>query len=262
MHAEVARLDLRLRRRSLIWYAVGMAVYAFLIVAMYPAMKADTGLESLAADNPTLMALFGVSGSLTSPVGWVNGNLYANFLPLLLLLITVAYGAAAVAGQADEGALGLVATLPLSRARLVAEKAGALVVLALPLSAVTLTCVLLGREYDLNLAVGPLVGTTAAATLLAVDFGLLALLIGALTGSRGLALGLSSAVAAASYLVSSLAPAVHAFNTVRGVSLFYWAVGDGQLEHGPSGLAWAVLLVVGAALLVGSVVAVRRLDIP
>ena len=50
--------------------------------------------------------------------------------------------------------------------------------------------------------IGPLVTTTAGVALLGIDFGLLAMALGAATGNRGEALGLASGVAAASYLVS------------------------------------------------------------
>jgi ABC-2 type transport system permease protein len=150
---ELTLMDLRLRRRSMLWYAVGMAVYAFIVVAMYPSMKNDTALSNLTQSNKTAAALFGVTGSLTSPVGWTNGNLYANFLPLLVLLLTVGYGANAIAGQSEEGILGVLVALPLSRRRLVLEKAAALVVIALPMALATMAVILIGPHYQLHLGV-------------------------------------------------------------------------------------------------------------
>lgn len=261
MHTDIARLDLRLRRRSIAWYAAGMAVYAILIVAMYPTVESDSSLEALTTDNPQLLALLGVTGSLTSPTGWVSGNLYANFLPLLVLLLTISYGAASFAGQSEEGTLGLVATLPVSRRRLVLEKGAVLALIALPLAVVTMACVYAGRNFDLDLSMWAVLGTTAAVVLLGVDFGLVALLIGVVTGSRGLALGLAAAVAAASYLISSLAAVVGWAHTLRPVSLFYWAVGDNQLATGPSAAAWTVLVLVAASLLGATLATVDRLDI-
>ena len=49
--------------------------------------------------NSTVAALFGATGSLTSPTGWLNANIYSNFLPLVVLLLTIGYGASAIAGQ-------------------------------------------------------------------------------------------------------------------------------------------------------------------
>ncbi|TDW29814.1 ABC transporter permease subunit [Cryobacterium psychrophilum] len=262
MRSDIARIDLRLRRRSMIWFAVGLAAYAYLIVAMYPLVKSDQSLGSLTADNPTVAALLGVSGSLTSPVGWINGNLYTNFLPLMILLVTIGYGASSLAGQSEAGSLGLIATLPISRRSIVQQKALALALLALPLTLVTLACILIGRFYDLSLPIGAVVGTTFAVWLMCVDFGLAALLIGVLSGSRGLAMGLASAIAAASFLISSLAPIVDAVHSIRWMSLFYWAVGSNQLTDGPTVIAWVVLGAVAALLLVASVLLVDRMDIP
>ncbi len=261
MRTDVAQIDLRLRRRSMLWFAVGLGIYTFLIIAMYPAVKSDASLGALTADNPTVAALLGVNGSLTSPTGWVSGNLYANFLPLMILLLTIGYGASSIAGQSEDGSLGLVATLPISRRRLVRQKTLVLTLLAVPLAIVTMGLILLGRHYDLMLPTGAVVGTTVAVLLLGVDFGLVALIIGVLTGSRGLALGLTSALAAASYLVSSLAPVVSWAHTVRPASLFYWAVGSDQLTAGPSTASYLVLALVGVGLHLAAVALIGRLDI-
>ena len=45
MTAEIARYDLHNRRRSTIWYAVGMALYMLVIVVLYPSFKHSTELE-------------------------------------------------------------------------------------------------------------------------------------------------------------------------------------------------------------------------
>jgi ABC-2 type transport system permease protein len=261
MSPELALMDLRLRRRSMLWYAVGMAVYAFIVVAMYPSMKNDTSLSNLTEGNETAAALFGVSGSLTSPVGWTNGNLYANFLPLLVLLLTIGYGANAIAGQCEEGILGVLATLPLSRRRLVLEKTAALVVIALPLALATMAIVLTGPHYQLHLGVWPVIGTTLTVVLLGIDFGLLALAIGTMTGRRGVALATASALAAATYLVSSLAPVISWAHTIRYISPFYWAIGDNQLGGGPSATAILILTGIAVALLAATLAFVQKLDI-
>ena len=261
MPVDVARLDLRLRRRAMIGYTAGIAVYVFVIVALYPAFKDATSLNELASGDPTLGALFGLSGSLTSPSGWLNANIYANFLPLVILLLTVGYGAAGVAGQDEDGTLSLQVTLPHSRRAILGQKIATLVLQALPVAVATLLLVLLGRSFDLALSAGALVGTTLGVLLLGIDFGLLALLVGALSGSRGTALGIASAVAATSYLIGSLAPVTHWIHPLRVASLFYWSVGDDQLVRGLSAASAAVLTCVGVALAVAAALAFDRLDV-
>jgi len=259
--AQVTRLDLRERRRSLIFYPLGLAVYALIIVALYPTFKDDSGLASLSEDNSTLMALFGASGSLTSPVGWVNANLYTNFVPLIILLVTIGYGASALAGQNENGILGLIATLPVSRAQLVVAKIAAMGTLAVPVSAATFVCVLVGRSFELPIGIGALIGVTVAIVLLGLVFGVLSLAVGAATGSRGSALGITAALATACYLISSLAPAITWVHQIRFVSPFWWATGAGQLGTGVGLGDFAALVGTILVLIAVAIAAARRMDI-
>jgi ABC-2 type transport system permease protein len=258
---DITRLDLRLRRRSLYGYALGLGVYVLVIVALYPSFENDTSLDQLTANGSTLAALFGATGSLTTPDGWLGANVFANFGPLILLVLGIGYGASCLAGQDEDGTLGLVVTLPVSRRRVVLQKAAALVVLSVCAGAATLAAAFVGRAFDLTVAPSALIGVTAGMVLLGIDFGLVAMWIGAATGSRGMALGVASAFAAASYLVSSLAPVVSGMRPARYASLFFYAVGDGQLRTGLP-VAWAGVL-VGVAVVagVGSVLAFDRLDV-
>ncbi len=98
-------------------------------------------------------------------------------------------------------------------------------------------------------------------TLLGLVFGTLALLIGAATGSQGLALGLTSAAAAIAYLVNSLSPVIGWLRPTRYLSPFFYAVGDHQLEHGLP-LAWAAVLIgVTVVFAVAAVAAFDLLDV-
>lgn len=261
MTTETLMLDLRLRRRSTIGYAIGMALYVLVIVALYPSFKDDASLDDFTKGNSTLAALFGATGSLTSPIGWMNANVYSNFLPLIALVITLGYGAWCIAGQDESDVLSLVVTLPRSRRAILAQKSAAMALVALPAVVATLLVTLVGRAFDLDLDVGPLVGTSFVVLLLAIDFGALAMLIGALTGARGEALGISSAVAAAMYLISSLAPVTDWIAPLRYFSLFYWSIGNGQLENGITIGQVGVLVAVAAGLLVAAAFAFDRLDV-
>ena len=102
MRADIAVIDLQLRRRALLSYSVGMALYALVIVALYPQFKGATSLDQLTKNGSAVAALFGATGSLTSPSGWLDANIYENFLPLIMLLITVGYGASCIAGQDED----------------------------------------------------------------------------------------------------------------------------------------------------------------
>ncbi len=261
MRADVATIDLRLRRRALLSYVAGMVLYALVIVALYPQFKDSASLDALTKNGSTLAALFGATGSLTSPSGWLDANIYENFLPLIMLLITIGYGATCIAGQDEDGTLSLTAVLPVSRDAVVLQKVGALALQAMLLAIATMLCVVVGRQFDLSIPIAHLTGLTLGVALLGIDFGLCALAVGSITGSRGTALGVTAALAACSYLVSSLSPVIAWIHPARYFSLFYWSVGDQQLANGLSLVSAVVLVVVGAGLTVTAIAGFRRLDL-
>jgi ABC-2 type transport system permease protein len=246
-NTEITTLDLSFRRKALVGFTVGLALYVLVVVVLYPSFKNSSELDNLTKNSPGVASLFGISGSLTSPVGWMNANVWVNFFPLILLLLTIGYGASAIAGQEKDGPLELVLSLPFSRRRVVLQKVAALCVQAAILCGLTLLTVLAGRWFDLRFGTWEVITASVGVLLLGIDFGLLALAIGAATGNRGLALGIASAAAAASYLVSSMAPVVAWLDPARYVSLFYWSVGNNQLQYGLRAGGLGVL--VGVALL-------------
>jgi ABC-2 type transport system permease protein len=257
--ANVTRLDLRLRRRSTIWYAAGMAVYTLVVVVLYPSFRHQTSLNSLSGS--TAAALFGITGPLTSPGGWLNANIYGNFFPLIMLLLTVGYGAAAVAGQDEDGTLALVTALPIRRRAILLQKAGAMTVQALLLAVAVAVCVVIGRGFQLSISPADTIAVSVALVLMGLDFGLITMAVGAATGRRGTALGAGAGLAAASYLVSSLASAISGIRPARYLSLLYWSAGNDQISRGVSAADFAVLLAVGMAALVAAVVIFRRADL-
>lgn len=261
MGIEIAKLDILLRRRSMIGYTIGLALYALVVAALYPAFKHTNSLDTFVAHDKAAAAVFGVSGSLSSSGGWLNGNLYANFFPLIALLMTIGYGAAALAGQNEEGTLCLIATLPVQRRRIAVEKCTAMALQALLLSAAVAGCVIAGRSFELTTSARQALTTSGAVLVMALDFGLVAMAVGSLTGSRTTALGITSALAAASYLISSLSSVVAWIRPARFASLFYWSVGDNQISRGVSVADGAVLLLVAVAGLCAAVIAFSRQDL-
>lgn len=261
MRAEVLRLDMVTRRRVTVGYTAGMAVYALVIVALYPSFEHSTGLDSLTKNSPTMAALFGAIGSLTSPSGWLAVNLYANFFPLVVLLATVGYGAACIAGQDEEGTLAMVVTLPIRRRRITLEKVVAMVAQAAVIVVVVTVVLGFGHFFHITVGLSNLVGTSLGVLLLGLDLGLVALVVGAATGSRGVALGVASAIGALSYLINSLAPVVAWVRPARFGSLFYWSVGNSQLTSGLSLGDFAVLVGSALALTALSALSFDRLDL-
>ncbi len=261
MRTDVARLDLHNRWRLTLAYTVGMTLYMLVIVLLYPTFRHSSELNKLASGSSGVAALFGINGPLTSPAGWVNANAYTNFLPLIMLLLTIGYGAAAIAGQDDENTLGLLVVLPLERRRILGQKIAAMVAQALILAVAVAACVYVGRGFKLALDPWNVATASLAVLALGIDLGLIALAVGAATGSRGGAIGVATALASVSYLVSSLAPVVHWVRPLRFASLFYWAIGNDQLAHGAGLASFAVLVGVALVAALAAAIAFTSLDV-
>lgn len=259
MLASVARLDLRLRRRSTFWYATGMAAYALVVVVLYPSFKHQTSLNDLSGS--TAAALFGITGNLTSPEGWLNANIYSNFFPLIMLLLTVGYGAAALAGQDEDGTLALVTTLPIRRRSILLQKAATMALQALLLGVAVAICVVIGRGFQLSVGPTTIIAVSVAVVLMGLDFGLITMAVGLVTGRRGTALGVGAGLAAASYLLSSLASTISGIRPGRYLSLFYWSVGNDQISRGVNAVDFAVLTIVALTALTAAMIAFRKADL-
>ena len=133
----------------------------------------------------------------------------ANFFPLIILLMTIGgQGRVPSPDRRRTATSKLALSLPFSRRHVVAQKIGTLTLQALILCFFTFLAVLTGRWFELDFGIWELTTATVGVLLLGIDVGLLALDIGAGTGERGVALGVASTVAAASYFVSSMAPVI------------------------------------------------------
>jgi ABC-2 type transport system permease protein len=141
------------------------------------------------------------------------------------------------------------------------QKASAMTLQALLLAAAVTVCVVIGRGFQLTVGAGDAVAIAVALTVMGVDFGLIAMAVGAATGRRGTALGIAAGLAAASYLLSSLASAITAIRPGRYLSLFYWSVGNDQISNGVSAADFAVLVLSGLCALSIAVVAFGRADL-
>ena len=259
MPADVTWLELRLRRRSMIGYAAGMALYTLVVVALYPSFKGSTSLDSLSGS--TAAALLGVTGQLTSPGGWLNANIYGNFFPLIMLLLTIGHGAACLAGQDEDGTLALVATLPVPRRAILLQKLAAMALQALLLAAAVTACVLIGRGFQLAASPADAVATSSRSSSWDWTSGWSPSPPGRPPAAGARPSASPPRLAAASYLLSALASTIPAIRPARYLSLFYWSAGNDQISQGVSAADYAVLIAVGLCALGAAVIAFRRADL-
>jgi ABC-2 type transport system permease protein len=233
-------------------------------LSVYPAMKTQTGVDDIWDKMPEAMqAMFGVSGGLdfTSGAGYLRGEVFGFTLPLLFLVLGIGAGAAAVAGDEEQGALGLVLAQPVRRSHVVIERFAAIVCsVGVVAGSVLATIVVGGALVGLHVGLSAVVAGVASTALLSFLFGALALAVGAVTGRRGTALSVAAGLAVFAYLCDSLATLTDVLKPLQVVSPFHWAPPGTLIAGGsPWGLGW---LAVGTTVLVAVAAwALERRDI-
>lgn len=245
-------------RRALCWWSLGLIAMTALMVSVYPSVRDNPELNKLVDDYPDAFKAFlglGESVDYTSPVGYLNSELFSFMVPLLLLIAAVGAGARATAGEEERGTLDLLLANPLSRRRLVLDKLAALAAEVSTLALVLWLALLVGATaVGMNVSAVHLAAATAAAALLALAFGAVALFLGAASGRRGIAIGVTAAGAVAAYLLNSLAELVGFLKPFRVASPFYHYAANDALRAGLAaehvGVLVGLAVVAGAAALV------------
>lgn len=249
------------RRRSLLAWSLGLVSLIALILAYWPSVRGNDELDRFIRELPeAVRALTGEVG-LATPAGYLNGELFAFMVPVLVLVVAIGMGARAVAGEEERGTFELLLSMPISRQRVLLEKvAGGLVVL-LSLGVVLGTALVVGaRVAGMDIAASRLVAATVAVIALSLPFGALALLLGCITGARGASIGVTAAAAVAAYLLDALAPFSTLLAPYGKLSPFRWYDSAAVLEHGIRWGCLALLVALASVFVTAAAFALQQRD--
>jgi ABC-2 type transport system permease protein len=240
MFANVVLKTLRDQRRGLVGWGIGIAGLVIGMGAVWPMMRAMPDLEKFFANYPKGMRdLFNIDAMITGS-GFFNAELFSLMLPILFLAFAIRRGARLVAGEEQAGTLDTLLATPLSRIRVLLDKAAALGIAVCLLGLVCLVATTVASAlFGMRIPAGEIAGASASMALLGLLHGWLALAVGAATGRRSLALGASGAVAAGGYVLYALSKLVEGMRGWAAVSPFQLAIGHGPLGGSlPLGYLW------------------------
>jgi ABC-2 type transport system permease protein len=249
-------------RRSGFWWGVGILALALVSVAFWPSLEGNEALTSLTKSSKSLMAAFGAENFAT-PAGYLDGQMYALMLPLLLSGLAIATVTALTAGDEDAGRLELVHALPVTCSAVwLARLAAATAVLAIVTAVTALVVAVTLQPFSLSdIAITRIIVVTFACGALGLFHGAVGYAVAGSGGSRALAAGVSIAVLVVGYVASYLLPLSDALKGFRKASPWYWAIGTQPVTDGISASWMALLLGVTAVLVAWGTVAVNRRDL-
>ena len=254
------------RRKSIFWWMLGLAALAAVTVAFFPAIRDDAeSFESLFDSfSPELLAIFGIDdhSALLTATGLINSRIYAGIGPVILAVLAITIGTAAIVGEEERGTLNLLLAQPVSRTYVVVQKTvAAAVLLAVPISAIFLTLSALNPVIGLDLEFTGLLAANVTLWLFALAFYMFTLAISAVTGSRSITIGAAAGTTAALFFINGLAPLVESIAWIQKLTPFYWLQNPNPLANGFDIAAIAIFVVISAVLLGVAIWSLERRDI-
>lgn len=228
--AVVFRKSMYDQRRTLIYWALGIAALMLLMALLWPTVRDVYDETVLQAYPQELREVFGLD-TFGSGAGYLNVEVFSIMLPIVFIVFGIGRGARLIAGEEREGVLEPILVTPASRTRILLEKAAALAVgvvaLGIALFAVTLVGSLL---VDMEVPVGDAAIGALSMTLLGLYAGWLALAIGAATGRRDRAIAGASIILIAAYVLHVVGALVDEVEPWRIVSPITQAIAEGPLN--------------------------------
>jgi len=260
--SQLVRSSLRALRRSTLWWAAAVVGFSALNLAFWPSLRDSAALSELEGMSDDLLAAFGAQ-HLSTPAGYLDGQMYALMLPVLLSIMVVASVTAITSGDEGAGRSELLHVLPITRREIwVARLVAALLQLAAVTATLGLVVVFLRSPLSMEeVPIERIVAATIACGLLAMFHAVLAWSAGALGRSRPACVSVAIGVLVAGYLMDFVIPLARSLRGIRRASPWWWAIGDQPVSDGIRA-GW-LLLLVATTLAVAAVgaVAVERRDI-
>jgi ABC-2 type transport system permease protein len=250
-------------RWTLLWFALGIALYTLLIAAFWPTAKNNAALFAayIAQLPDAFTRAFGIA-DITHFEGFIGGELLNFMWPLIVLVFVIMSASSFVAGEIDRGTVEWWLSVPAPRWRLLAAKEVALLLGIAVLAAITIGVVALaGRVAGESLSGGGLLGMGLVLASLCVAVGGYTALFSALLSSRGSAAGLAAGVTLASYLAGVLSGISRDFEWLKYVALTSaYHPQQALLAGGAEPGEVTILVALGVACALASLAAFQRRD--
>lgn len=255
------------RRRSLMGWAIAIVGITAFSLAVYPSIRDASEFDDFIDSLPKAMQQsLGLDAGVlfTSAPGYLQSRLFASFLPVLAVVFAVGVGTRALGTSEEEGSLELLLTNPVTRRRVLVERAGGMLALVVAFGVVSAVAVLVlapmfGALDGVDIA--GLLGACAAVTALGLLHASAAFAAGAVWGRRGRSIAIGSAMAVGGYVIQVVAAAAEAVRPLRWLSPWHWLLAHNMLVEGVDWVAVTLPVVVSVVIVAAGAVVFERRDL-
>jgi ABC-2 type transport system permease protein len=242
---------------------IGSAALVTWVSFVYPVLRDSEEMKGFIDDLPSgILAVFGIDTAVyLTGAGFLQAQFYSLFGPLMIIGLAISLAVGATASEEKNGTMDILLSVPLSRVRLIVQKASMVATLvAVVVMTMVGTLLVLNIALDLGLSVEGVIAVNLSLGLLGLVFGGVTLLVGAFSGRPSSAIGVGVLAAMVAWFVDAFAGLFDWLEIPARVSPFSWYLDGGPLINGwVTGQTWLVMTI--AFLLVGSIGLFNRRNI-
>ncbi|MCK5246111.1 ABC transporter permease subunit, partial [Candidatus Bipolaricaulota bacterium] len=242
---------------------VGYAMFLMMGLMMGPMYAAlpEEVFGALDSFPKEMIALFG-GGDMSTPEGFYQIETFGMMGPIAVMVLSIAIGAGALAGEESKRTMGLLLANPIKRSRVVLAKSWTMIFFSFLIGVITFASVALGSVLgDLGMDIGFIAATCLLQTLVGLVFGALALALSAGTGKKKIAIFVAVGAGIGFHVFNSLTEINDTLADWARWSPFHYYLGNDPLNNGMDWGNAAVLAAISVVLIAASLVFFQRRDI-
>ena len=240
------------RLRGIIGWIGGIVAIVTVQMSVYPTVRDSTADWEQATESfPEAFREIFRMEDYTTPAGYLSTELMTFVIPLIFIGLGAGWGARLTTEDEESRTADIILGLPISRFDYFAARLASLVgVLATAAFFFALSLVVGSSFLDMDVSIMRLVSASVVVLLLGLMGAGLAAAIGAATGRRAVALGVSLSILIGAFVVYSLAPLVSLFDHFGAINPWEWTLGTQPVTSGLD-LGKTIVSVVLAGVLFG-----------
>lgn len=223
INVNLLRQSFNDRRISLPIYAVGVAAYSVMILAIWPSMSSNLAtLEQLWENYPeAIRNMFGGNISIATFDGFLTLEYFSLMWVIIVFAFSISVATSAIAAEVEKGTMELLLSQPISRlsviiTRMIFHLAGLLIIIAATMAPIVSGAPMIGAKIDYT----GVLALSFSSLLFYLALGSIAFLISAILSDRGRAVFICVGILIASYAIDILAAFNDTINKINFLSLF------------------------------------------
>lgn len=249
--------------RGVLGWTLGIVAIVVIQLSVYPTIRdSSAGWSDVTDSFPEAFKEIFRMTDYTSEAGYLTTELLTFVVPFIFIGMGCSWGARIATEDEEKGAADIALGLPISReSYLMTRMASSLSILVTAGTSFFVSLAIGGRLLDMSISLARFAIAALCLTLLSIMMLGISTAIGAFTGRRSVALGVSMAIAIALFITYSLAPLVDVLESTTPFNPMQWTIGSQPLTQGLSAGYTATIIAVSALFFASSFRLFERRDI-